>query len=201
MTVQRQQDDLIALVGSRICHDLISPIGAIGNGVELMSMTGSGGEQELALISESVEQANARIRFFRVAFGYASPGQELGLREIRSILGDMTRGGRVKIDWDVGADVLRAEARLAFLLLLCIESALAFGGTVRVSLEDGAWRIDGVAEKLRIEEAPWQLLAESNPEAKIASATVQFALAPLVARDIGRKITADLGQDRIVIRF
>ena len=58
--------DIAALVGSRICHDLISPIGAIGNGVELIGLTENTSSPELALISESVDNANARIRFFRV---------------------------------------------------------------------------------------------------------------------------------------
>ena len=64
---------LTALVASRICHDLISPIGAIGNGVELLTMESGGTlRPEFALISESVANANARIRLFRIAFGAAS---------------------------------------------------------------------------------------------------------------------------------
>ena len=47
------------LIGSRICHDLISPLGAIGNGVELLSMTGTGAAPEMALISETLHAASA----------------------------------------------------------------------------------------------------------------------------------------------
>ena len=65
-----QKPDLAALVGSRICHDLISPIGAIGNGLELFLMDTAGGP-ELALITESISHAKARIRFFRVAYDEA----------------------------------------------------------------------------------------------------------------------------------
>ena len=61
--------ELNDLIGSRICHDLISPLGAIGNGVELLTMSGMTEVPEMTLISESVENANARIRFFRIAFG------------------------------------------------------------------------------------------------------------------------------------
>ena len=78
---------LAQLVGSRICHDLISPVGAIGNGLELLAMAGGrtmpGGSAELELISDSVVQANARIRFFRerkswkaMAKGYAALDSE-----------------------------------------------------------------------------------------------------------------------------
>lgn len=90
--------DLAALIGSRICHDLISPIGAIGNGVELLAMTGAAGP-EVALIAESVAAANARIRFFRIAFGAAPADQRIGAPEVRSILDDLSRGGRFRWGW------------------------------------------------------------------------------------------------------
>ncbi len=80
--------DLATLIGSRICHDLISPIGAIGNGVELLAMTGSAGDvsPELDLISQSVENANARIRYFRISFGATSSSQIMGRQEVLSVL-------------------------------------------------------------------------------------------------------------------
>jgi histidine phosphotransferase ChpT len=74
--------DLTSLIGSRICHDLISPLGAIGNGVELLAMSGTAPGPEMDLISQSVENANARIRFFRVAFGAARGGQPRGPRSV-----------------------------------------------------------------------------------------------------------------------
>jgi histidine phosphotransferase ChpT len=74
--------DLAALIGSRICHDLISPIGAIGNGVELLMLDGAGHGPEMALIAQSVTHANARIRFFRVAYGIASTDQRIARTEV-----------------------------------------------------------------------------------------------------------------------
>ncbi len=73
--------DIASLIGSRISHDLISPIGAIGNGLELLSMSGAGGP-EVELISDSVANANARIRHFRIAFGLASAEQGTSRSEI-----------------------------------------------------------------------------------------------------------------------
>ena len=80
--------DLSSLVGSRICHDLISPIGAIGNGVELLQMAPRDSAAELDLITDSVDNAAARIRFFRVAFG-AAGDQMMGRAEVISILSDL----------------------------------------------------------------------------------------------------------------
>ncbi len=83
----RHKPDLAALLGSRICHDLISPLGAIGNGVELLAMSGQSGP-EMAMIEDSVRNANARIRFFRMAFGPASADQSASRTETLAILAD-----------------------------------------------------------------------------------------------------------------
>jgi histidine phosphotransferase ChpT len=91
--------EFAALVGSSICHDLISPIGAINNGMELMSMSGMASSPEMALISESVDAANARIRFFRIAYGAPSETQLLGRSEVSSILRDTSRGSRLSLNW------------------------------------------------------------------------------------------------------
>lgn len=195
------KSDLAALLGSRICHDLISPIGAIGNGLELLMMeTGSTGP-EMALISESVSHANARIRFFRVAFGAAQGEQRLGRAEAASIISDMTRGGRLSIDWQTGADLARGEVKIAFLLLMCLESAMAYGGKITVQVDGGRWSIVGEANKLKIDPALWEVLADPTADPEITPATVHF---PLAAEEIALRqfrLTAELGQTTIRLSF
>ncbi|NBZ89533.1 histidine phosphotransferase family protein [Stagnihabitans tardus] len=195
------KSDLAALLGSRICHDLISPIGAIGNGLELLMMeTGSRGP-EMALISESVAHANARIRFFRVAFGAAAGEARLGRAEVASIISDMTKGGRLSIDWQTGADLSRSEVKIAFLLLMCLESAMAYGGKITVQVDGGRWSIMGEANKLRIDPALWAVLADPTAEPEITPSNVHF---PLAAEEISRRqfrLAADLGQTSIKLSF
>lgn len=193
--------DLNALLGSRICHDLISPIGAIGNGVELLSMAGINAAPEIALISESVENANARIRFFRIAYGAASDQQSIGRSEVMSILRDMTKGARLAIDWQVSGDSKRSEVKLAFLLLQCLESSMPWGGQVLISYADGKWSLLGEAGKLKINEAHWDLLTDPGSEVEITSAEVHFALVPDLSRRIGRPVVTKLGDTRIAISF
>ena len=202
ITTDGPSPDLTALVGSRICHDLISPLGAIGNGVELLALTGGrGGGAEIALISESVASANARIRFFRVAFGAAEAGQSMGRGEIVSILEDAGRTGKVRVGWRVPGDVTRPEAKLAFLLLQCFETAMPFGGDVEVRSERGRWSMIGRAEKLRADPALWGALAEAATEAPMTPAQVHFALAPEVARRLDRRLEPTLGESRIEVAY
>jgi histidine phosphotransferase ChpT len=195
------RDDLSALLGSRICHDLVSPLGAIGNGVELLAMSGHDAVPELALIAESVGNANARIRFFRIAFGATGEGSRIGAAEIRSILADLTRGGRLRIDWGSDDDVARGEAKLAFLLILCLESALPFGGRITASCGNGQWRLAGAAERVRADPTLWGLILGGAGGAEPTSGTVHFALVPDLARRLGRTIRTTLGETAVTISF
>ena len=77
--------DLSSLVAARLCHDLISPIGAIGNGMELLQMTEGRGVAELELISDSLATALAKLRFYRLAFGPADAQARQSIDEARQI--------------------------------------------------------------------------------------------------------------------
>ena len=193
--------DLTALLGSRICHDLISPIGAIGNGLELLMMDGAQGGPEMVLISESVANASARIRFFRVAFGMAQPDQRIGRAEVQSILTDLTIGGRLQIDWQSDSDLSRTEVKIVFLLIQCLENAMAYGGRVSVSRNAEKWLITGQANKLKINTDLWEVLANPAATPEITPALVQF---PLVADEVlrrGFRLRTTLSESEIQLEF
>lgn len=191
--------EMNALLGSRICHDLISPIGAIGNGVELLQMAGVGNSAELSLISESVENANGRIRLFRVAFGAAALDQRIARREVVEILASMGTSRGIEFHWPLQTDILRDEARLIFLLLLCCESALPRGGRVKIETGSGSIEITCEAARLRIEDAAWRLLEEPMTSLP-APSDIHFPLSLHAAGCIGRRIVTEIAETRLVIR-
>ncbi|WP_193141573.1 MULTISPECIES: histidine phosphotransferase family protein [unclassified Meridianimarinicoccus] len=193
--------NLEALLGSRICHDLISPIGAIGNGLELMALTQAADGPEMAMISESVASAQARIRFYRVAYGANSADQTLGRQEIVEILGSLYTGNRLKVTWGVDGDVPRDAAKLAFLLLQCLETALPRGGAITVSGNGADWVLRAVSEKLRIDPDLWALLTGAEPVGEIAPSQIQFILAPLQIADIGRRLSVAQDDTSVTLRF
>lgn len=192
--------DLAALVASRICHDLVSPLGAIGNGVELLTLAGGRGE-ELDLITEAVDSANARLRFFRVAFGAAGPGQMISRREVIQTLAAVSRGGRVSFLWAVDDDCARAEVRAVFLALQCLESALPHGGEVQVSRMGQQWAVTAQSERLRVDETLWQLLEGRGHPQALSPAQVQFALLPRALAGLGRRPVVSHLDGQLVIRF
>lgn len=194
--------DLSALIGSRICHDLISPIGAIGNGVELLSMSGLEGAPEIALISESVDSASARIRFFRVAFGLASREQSLSKAEIVSILDQINRSGRQVVDWLPDEAVQRPLVKQAFLALLCIETAMPWGSQVTATRNGGRWHLSAEAGKMKFDPELWSVF-DGRSKGDVSSSEVQFPLAAEAALATGRAFTveADAPRGRLAISF
>ena len=191
---------LASLIGSRICHDLISPIGAITNGLELLDLAGTAQGPELDLISDSVVSAGARIRFFRIAYG-AAGDQMLGRAEVVSVLDDMARGGRLTMQWNPADAQPRALVRLAFLALQCCETAMPYGGAVRIAQESGSWTVKGSAEKLNVEEPLWARLETPGSGDDVTPAQVQFALLPALAQDLGRLVRYGADATGVTVTF
>ncbi len=198
--MQKTMPDLAALIGSRICHDLISPIGAIDNGLELLGMAGDTSGPELTLIGESVENAAARIRFFRLAFGAAS-AQDVSVNEVRSVLADMTRNGKIDVHWASDLAVSRTDVRLCLLAEQCLETAMPYGGEIVIDRDQAGWLVSASSQKFNVDEGLWSILADGAVPLDLAPAHVQFALLSSHTRDLGRQLHTELTSTHIQIRF
>lgn len=187
-----RRDDLTSLVGTRICHDLVNPLGAISNGVELMGLSGAERTPELELIEESVQSASARIRFFRIAYGSGEDDQLMGRAEITTTLQAVARAGRMNYFWSIEGDQPRSRVRTTFLLLQCLESGMPAGGAITVSgIEDG-WEVRAEADRLNIDAPLWDSLSNPRARVQVTPSKVHFAL---LADDLSRSGT------RMALRF
>ena len=192
--------DLGALIGSRICHDLISPIGAIGNGLELLLME-LPASPELSLIAESVDNANARVRFFRVAFGKASQGQHVTPSEIEKILNDVSRGGRIAMRW-TGTDAPnRATARAAFLAAMCLETALPLGGEITLSHSGDHWTLHATGRRITPQPDLWAHLQAPHTPKGLTAGQVQFAILPGLLAELGKQAKVTFTDTLATIQF
>ena len=188
--------DLVALVGSRIAHDLISPLGAIGNGVELLELSGLEAP-ELGLIADSVASANARIRLFRIAFGAAQPGGTVSAREIAALTAPVP-GARIAVDWQVPGDVARGPAKLA---MMCCESAMPRGGTITVTTAGEGWQVSAEAPRLAADPALFAALTDPEMPAGITPAQVHFALIGPEARAQRRTLAVETSGTALRLTF
>lgn len=100
MTENTLSPVVLEVLSSKICHDLISPVGAIHNGIELVEDMGPEAyEDAFALIAQSVQQANKRLKMFRFAYGSAGSRQNVDARDIRKICFEAFESGRTSLEW------------------------------------------------------------------------------------------------------
>ena len=193
--------NVAALIGSRICHDLISPVGAVTNGLELLAMSGVGDSPELSLVNSSAADASARIKLFRLAFGTASDGQKTGSDELQRILNDHYSDGKITVSWRPEGDLPRKTAKAITLGILCVEQSLPFGGSLEVEETEFGWRICGRSDRIRERHDLWNGLMGSAPLTDLAPADVQYLLLNVLLDSMGRKCVVDANEGQVSLSF
>lgn len=132
---------LLELLSSRICHDLVSPVGAINNGIEFMEDAGDDKdsiEQATGLIAHSAQSAAARLQVFRIAYGGGGRDSTLKPEDIQKAFGALIRtDGKVRQSWDpfgpLGIDPkTKGYCKVLICTLVLAMECLPKGGTVFV---------------------------------------------------------------------
>ncbi|MFK7941196.1 MAG: histidine phosphotransferase family protein [Roseovarius sp.] len=193
-------ENLVALLGSRICHDLSSPIGAVSNGLELLSLSGVPDSPEMSLVADSAANARARISLFRLAFGMASPDQITRRDEICDIWPAAMAGRRLDLNWHAPSSLPRQGAQLVVLALLCLDKALPQGGALGVSEQNGVWSLCATAPVLRLDQLLWEALSTGQSD-HVDPANVQFLLLPYYLELQGKRCDVRITQDSVTLAF
>lgn len=180
---------LLEILSSKICHDLISPIGAVNNGVELIEELGTdAGPEATALIAFSARQASAKLQAFRMAYGAGGADGNLKpedvYKTIQQIVGEEKK---ITQEWSAASDFGAIGARrgfckiLACVLLLAME-CLPKGGRLNVALSDGKIVVlaEGKDAALRAESTA--ALAGKTPAAALDPKSVHAMMTGLMAR-------------------
>lgn len=132
--------DLASLLCSRLCHDLLSPVGAMNNGLELLADEHDPAMRErcMELLTESAKSAADKLKFFRLAFGAAGGfGSEVDPQEARAVIEPLvTSSGRTTLEWAIPAGLMPKRAvKILLNLVLIVNEALVRGGTLFVGAE------------------------------------------------------------------
>lgn len=194
---------LAQALASRICHDLVSPVGAVANGAELLSSFGASADgSEIAMVAQSAERASAQLAFFRLAFGAAPAGAgEIARPALVGTVGAMIRAqrGEIEVTGEAGSALPRRVARLAALMALSARTLLRMRGTVRLVLAPGAAlpvaaAIDGEADADRRAALDAALAGGMGaPEPRL----VEFALLLPAAAAAGARLDLGPGDGRM----
>ncbi len=194
------QNNLTELMSSRICHDLISPVGAIGNGLELMNEL-SGPTPELELIGQSAHTAQAKLKFFRIAFG-ASGDCLIGGAEAERIAAEMFSMGRVSVEFtESWGDRQRSLVKLYYLLLLCVESSLPRGGRIICAPTVSGWDINVAEVPINPSAALWHHITNGDKIDPVTAKTIQFTLARQSLMEQSVTLAIDISENNLHLSF
>jgi histidine phosphotransferase ChpT len=186
--------ELAALLCSRVCHDLISPVGAIVNGLEVLDDNPKPEDRDFALdlIRKSARTASARLQFCRLAFGAAgSAGAQIDLGDAQSTARGHLEDGKLTIAWNLPRLLLpKNRVKLLLNMLIIAQQTIPRGGTLAVDPigegETMGFRITSNGLNARVPQAIANLLNESQaPDAH----AVQPYYTRLLAEASGLKVS------------
>ncbi|WP_033315048.1 histidine phosphotransferase ChpT [Robiginitomaculum antarcticum] len=197
---------LAALLCARICHDLISPVSALGAALEVFDDDDNADMKEDAmdLIRVSSRQAADKLQFLRLAFGAggSAPGV-IGTQELRNLTEGMYGEGKASLRWKLQTDGLpKAPARLLLNLTMLAVQAIPRGGDLTIEATDqgGMSRLTLTAEgpKARLADAVVATLSGKAPDDGWDGRTVQPFYTGMIAREAKGRVEARIDGDRVV---
>lgn len=194
---------LSALLASRLCHDLINPVGALGSGLEVLddeTMDQAMRDSALDLIRSSGHKSIALLKYARLAYGAAGGfGAELPMEEAEAVLRELYNWCKAELVWKVAPGLAPKEHVKALLILAQAAADCApRGGVVTVTGEAGHYRIEARGPRIILQD---DLIAALGGEG--ADLKPKFApayVAGLLAREAGGLVDAALEGDKVVMR-
>lgn len=196
--------EFAALLVSRVCHDLVSPVGAVVNGLEVLEDERDAAMRAdaLKLVVSSAEQAAARLQFARIAFGAAgSAGAELDLTEVGRIVKGLVQGGKVSVDWQAAqVNWPKDWAKLLMNATLIAADSLPRGGQVHVeTTADPAapgFTVRATGTNARVLEEV-EKAARGEPVSPIDGRSIQPYLTHKLARSLNAGLTLTAGDGTV----
>lgn len=172
--------DLASLLCSRLCHDLLSPVGAMNNGLELLADETDPEMQKrcMDLLTESARSAADKLKFFRLAFGAAGGfGSAVDPADARAVITPLVTGsGRTTLEWGVPAEFMPKRAvKILLNLSFIANEALVRGGVLSIAAENRGGEqeivISARGPKIVIDNAVREALSGNLNESEIDSRT------------------------------
>jgi histidine phosphotransferase ChpT len=198
--------ELAALLCSRVCHDLISPVGAIVNGLEVLDDNPKPEDRDFALdlIRKSAKTASARLQFCRLAFGAAgSAGAQIDLGDAQNMARGHIEDGKITISWNLPRLLLpKNRVKLLLNMLIIAQQTIPRGGTLTIDpIGDGetmSFRVTASGLNARVPQNIADLLSVTST-ASVDAHAVQPYYTRLLAQACGLNVTLAPDGEKIVV--
>ena len=198
--------ELAALLCSRVCHDLISPVGAIVNGLEVLDDNPKPEDRDFALdlIRKSAKTASARLQFCRLAFGAAgSAGAQIDLGDAQNMARGHIEDGKITITWNLPRLLLpKNRVKLLLNMMVIAQQTIPRGGTLTVDpIGEGeglSFRVTANGLNARLPQNIADILSSEQPPASDAH-SVQPYYTRLLAQSCGLKVSLAPEGEAVVV--
>jgi histidine phosphotransferase ChpT len=199
--------DLAALLCSRVCHDLISPVGAIVNGLEVLAEEKDEETKIFAmdLITKSARTASAKLQFCRIAFGAAgSAGAQIDLGDAESISRGFFEDDKTKLAWNLPRALLaKNRVKLLLNMLLIAGQAIPRGGNLTVDPigvgDSLGFKVSATGVNAKVPPAVAALLAGDAVDTPVDAHRIQPFYASLLAQACGVKTAMAMEGETVVV--
>jgi len=199
--------DLAALLCSRVCHDLISPVGAIVNGIEVLEEEKDESTKEFALdlIKRSAATASAKLQFCRIAFGAAgSAGAQIDTGDAEKVTRGFMEDDKTKIDWNLPRALLaKNRVKLLLNMLVIAGQAIPRGGKITVDPigagDNLGFKVSAAGTNAKIPPAVPPLLTGELSGETVDAHRIQPFYAGLLAKACGLKATVAMDGEAVVV--
>jgi len=199
--------ELAAYLCSRVCHDVISPVGAITNGLEVLEEENDAEMRGFAmdLIKKSAAQASAKLQFARLAFGAAgSAGMQIDLADAEAVTRAFLAGSKVQLSWSGPRAVMaKNNVKLMLNLVLTGQQAIPRGGMLAVTIAENpsspAFTLRCSGEGARVPADAEAFFSGSFDARPIDAHSIQPYYAALVAREAAMSVSFSRDGEAVVI--
>lgn len=200
--------DFAALLCSRLCHDLVSPVGAINNGLEILEEEKDASMREavIDLITKSTQQTANKLQFFRLAFGAAGGfSSQLDTREAEKAIEALLMGSRVTLEWHVTVpSVSKNLVKLMLNLALVASESLIRGGVLSVTLEEDSGRhhlaVTATGERIILQDGMKAGLVGELDSEELEPRTAPAYLASAVIRELNGSLELEQDEERLSVK-
>lgn len=196
---------VIELLCSRICHDLVSPVAAISNGVELLGEMGADGLGDaLGLLEHSGRQASVRLQAFRLCYGSGGSETLVSGKMIYEAFNNFIESDKVKLEWDLMNDVPDEDLHPGFFkvllnTMLFAREILIRGGIVAVKKSGHTMTVTATGETVTLREGMREALEGTLEVADLTPKTVHAYVTSAFSKNFGFPLTLTPGDNTVSI--
>jgi len=194
---------------SKICHDLVSPVGAVNNGIEFLAdMNGAedGLQDGLGLIEHSAQQASIRLQLFRMCYGAGGSDAKVTGKMVYEIFQNFVAGTKMTMSWDLMNDMPDDDLPAGYLktllnLMVFAQEALPKGGKINVSWDGASMIVNGTGDMIKPKDGAVEGLKGTLSVEEISPKSVHGFVTKSYADLFGLTTTCAINDESVILKL